>query len=1103
MTSTGTTTASSSSTSVKFDSKIFYKHLNRLYDYWSKTKTEVFNGAELLVFCAGSAEEQENNTPLSKTSVLQLWLLGYELSDTLIVCTPAQCLFLSSSKKTKLLQAMQSSHPQHEQERIKLTLLTRTSNLEDDLSRVVSHMRSEIERQQHGAATIAVGVIQGEEARGEFAQTWQRTLLAERSWHCVDVTRGLATLFACKDDTEQKWLRTAAAISSTVMKNFLIPKIEQVIDEDKRVTHAQIASEIEATFLNPEIISKSLTSDVVDTCFTPVIQSGGVYHLLIPDNVMSSAVLEGAEKTLHASCIVLCLGAKFKQYCATIGRTLFVNPTPQIRADYELLCAVQTRIIETLRPGVTLAQVYRQAQDMLQTTHPRLWEHFLKNCGCGTGLQCQEREYVIDATNTAATVEEGMVFTVRVGFENLTQEDANDTKARVYSLFLADTVLVKRDGCEELTKCKKKFNEVSYFLEAEAPTKPESKGTTSTNNIGVETKGIPPNQEAKVKSEKAEKSEEGEGEEESESSSSEREEPSRDSIARATRLREKEREQQKDKASLLQEEKRKANQARLAKLQAEIARERYLKLKRGIVDSATPKLDEHNAVTHKDYTAYHSPSEFPKEAEKDKIFVDVERDAILLPIYGLLVPFHITTVKSVSKSEDYIRIIFKSPGNVGPSEQNPFPDPTATFLKEVTFRVPNPRALNTSYRMVNELRKRVTQRETERATLAGLKEQEVLQLMVHGKPPRLQNLSIRPNLGGRKTTGTLEAHTNGFRFITSKKGKVDIIYSNIKHAFFQPAERELIVLVHFHLHNAIMIGKKKTVDVQFYTEVMEVSQALGPQRHRFGDAEELEDEQRERELRNRLNQEFQNFVKKVEELGVGIEFDIPYRELGFYGVPFRNNVLLQPTVHCLVNLVEAPFFVLTLSEVEIAYFERVQFSLRYFDLVFVLKDWNKPVVHINGIPVESLDTIKEWLDSCDIKYYEGTKNLVWPRVMQQIRENPKKFWKAGGWNFLESESSDEENNEEADEDDYQPSGSDSDDYTHSDSSESGSSSELTAESDSDEPESVDEEEGEDWDTLEAKAAQEDQKRAQKRKERGEDIDSDDERPSSKRSKKGK
>ena len=43
---------------------------------------------------------------------------------------------------------------------------------------------------------------------------------------------------------------------------------------------------------------------------------------------------------------------------------------------------------------------------------------------------------------------------------------------------------------------------------------------------------------------------------------------------------------------------------------------------------------------------------------------------------------------------------------------------------------------------------------------------------------------------------------------------------NIKHAFFQPAEKEIITLVHFHLRDAIMVGKKKTTDVQFYTEVL-------------------------------------------------------------------------------------------------------------------------------------------------------------------------------------------------------------------------------------------------------------------------------------------
>lgn len=35
-----------------------------------------------------------------------------------------------------------------------------------------------------------------------------------------------------------------------------------------------------------------------------------------------------------------------------------------------------------------------------------------------------------------------------------------------------------------------------------------------------------------------------------------------------------------------------------------------------------------------------------------------------------------------------------------------------------------------------------------------------------------------------------------------------------------------------------------------------------------------------------------------------VEFDAPFRELGFPGVPFRSTVLLQPTSGCLVNLVE-------------------------------------------------------------------------------------------------------------------------------------------------------------------------------------------------------
>lgn len=110
-----------------------------------------------------------------------------------------------------------------------------------------------------------------------------------------------------------------------------------------------------------------------------------------------------------------------------------------------------------------------------------------------------------------------------------------------------------------------------------------------------------------------------------------------------------------------------------------------------------------------------------------------------------------------------------------------------------------------------------------------------------------------------------------------------------------------------------------------------------------------------------MNEEFQKFVRKVEEASAGeLEFDIPYRDLGFPGVPHRSSVFMQPTVHCLVHLTEPPFTVITLNEVEVASLERVQFALKNFDLVFIFKNFS--FAHINTIPIDSLETIKEWLE---------------------------------------------------------------------------------------------------------------------------------------------
>jgi len=101
-----------------------------------------------------------------------------------------------------------------------------------------------------------------------------------------------------------------------------------------------------------------------------------------------------------------------------------------------------------------------------------------------------------------------------------------------------------------------------------------------------------------------------------------------------------------------------------------------------------------------------------------------------------------------------------------------------------------------------------------------------------------------------------------------------------------------------------MFGKKKHLDVQFYTEVGEITTDLGKHQH-MHDRDDLAAEQAERELRHKLKTAFKGFCEKVEALTKQeIEFDTPFRELGFPGAPFRSTVLLQPTSGSLVNLTE-------------------------------------------------------------------------------------------------------------------------------------------------------------------------------------------------------
>jgi nucleosome binding factor SPN SPT16 subunit len=273
--------------------------------------------------------------------------------------------------------------------------------------------------------------------------------------------------------------------------------------------------------------------------------------------------------------------------------------------------------------------------------------------------------------------------------------------------------------------------------------------------------------------------------------------------------------------------------------------------------------------------AYRSPAEVPSDRAREAlIVVDRAKEAVLLPIYGQLVPFHICTIKNCTATQEgsahFIRIYFNVPGAAfgGAGYAPGAANPDATFLREGTFRSADGRHASNVVSEIKTLRAAAKQRTTEAAERAKLVRQDKLQL-AKGRVHRLADVWVRPAFDGRgrKLSGTLECHANGFRYSTPKsEERLDIIFSNIKHAFFQPSEKELITLVHFHLIEPIMVGKKKTHDVQVSAQVMDAVQNLDGGRRSLYDPDEIEDEQRERERRNRVNADFAAFTQRVQEL---------------------------------------------------------------------------------------------------------------------------------------------------------------------------------------------------------------------------------------------
>ncbi|KAL7294303.1 hypothetical protein TKK_0012316 [Trichogramma kaykai] len=1005
--------------SASIDKDAFFRRMKRLYTAWKDGET---GGDDSLskVDCVVSTVGADEDVIYSKSTALQTWLINYELPDTIMILAENGIYFLASKKKIEFLRSLEDAKSEDTGvPPVKLTIRDRSDEDKTNFAKLIKVMK-----ESKNGKTI--GIFQKDTFKTPFVESWKNAMKAE-NFDQVDVSASVAYVMSPKEDSEILTVKKACLVSVDVFTKYLKDQIMEVIDNDKKVKHSKLADGVDSAVTDKKYVSNVDTSQI-DMCYPAIIQSGGNYALKFSAS--------SDNNTLHFGVIVCSLGARYKAYCSNIVRTLMVNPTKQMEENYNFLIQVEEEILKKLVAGVKLSEVYEAGVKFVKEEKPKMIEHLTKNFGFGMGIEFRESSLLL-GPKTIATAKKGMVFNVNVGFSNLPNPDGTDKESKTYALFIGDTVIVNEDQpATVLTPSKKKIKNIGIFLKDE---------------------------------------------EEEEEDSGKENEPKHELLGRGKRTAVIESKLRTEHSS---EEKRKQHQKELAQQLNEIAKAR-------LAQQSSGKEQE---KIRKSTVSYKSINSMPHDSEvKDlKLFVDKKYETVIMPVFGIPTPFHISTIKNISQSVEgdytYLRINFFHPGaTMGRNEGGVYPQPDATFVKEVTYRSTNTKEpgeisapssnLNTAFRLIKEVQKKFKNREAEEREKEDLVKQDTLVVSSGKGNPRLKDLYIRPNIVSKRMTGALEAHSNGFRYTSVRGDKVDILYNNIKNAFFQPCDGEMIILLHFHLKHAIMFGKKKHVDVQFYTEVGEITTDLGKHQH-MHDRDDLAAEQSERELRHKLKTAFKSFCEKVESITKQeIEFDTPFRDLGFPGAPFRSTVLLQPTSGCLVNLTEWPPFVITLEDVELVHFERVQFHLKNFDMIFVFKNYQRKVSMVNAIPMNMLDHVKEWLNSCDIRYSEGVQSLNWTKIMKTITDDPEGFFESGGWTFLDPESDEEneaaEDEEEEEDDAYEPSDSFEDEESDDDSD----YSEASEDSGSDEEElGSSEESGKDWSDLEREAAEEDDER---------------------------
>ena len=201
---------------VAVNAERFFQRLERLQAHWKAHKSEYWKGADVLCIPAGTTDA---DATYSKSASLQLYLLGYEFSDTIILITSKSVHVIATAKKCTILE-----------------VLTKVENAPATVQLIKKEKDEGVNRENfHNLLSVVrkagknIGSLFKQEFAGTFVQSWME-LVKSSTIDMVDIADGLGMFFAVKDDVEQDLCKRAAVLTNKVMKHGFVSEMESILD---------------------------------------------------------------------------------------------------------------------------------------------------------------------------------------------------------------------------------------------------------------------------------------------------------------------------------------------------------------------------------------------------------------------------------------------------------------------------------------------------------------------------------------------------------------------------------------------------------------------------------------------------------------------------------------------------------------------------------------------------------------------------------------------------------------------------------------------------------------------------------------------------------